>query len=111
MIRTTLAASALALLAAPAAAQDAAGDADLLCLAGMAGLAASEESEIRDAGVYGTIFYIGKLLGADPAFDVQGRLTALDYARITPAVQGQCLDEVRDVANRLVAIAGAGEAR
>lgn len=78
-------------------------DPDLLCLAGMAVLAASDESEVRDAGVYGTIFYMGKLLGADPAFDLQARLGGFDYARVTPSVQQRCLEEVRGVANRMVA--------
>lgn len=104
---------ALALFAAPAAAQPALPsppEPDLLCLAGMAALAASEESEVRDAGAFGTIYFMGKLLGANPDFELETALAGFDYARVTPTIQRACLDQVRIVAERMGAFGG-GEAR
>lgn len=81
-------------------------EADLACLAGMAVLAANDEDEVREAGIYGTIFYMGKLLGRDPAFDLDARLGAFDHALVTAELQGACLREVQAVADRMRAFGG-----
>ncbi|MBC7986253.1 MAG: hypothetical protein H7X93_06225 [Sphingomonadaceae bacterium] len=67
----------------------------------MAALASNDEDEVRQAGIYGTIYFMGKLLGHDPSFDLVARLSRLDYTVVTPELQSACLAEVQSVADRM----------
>jgi hypothetical protein len=83
---------------------------DVQCLLMAITLAGSEDADAKTAGVSGTMFFGGKILGANPSVDltavVKSEALKLDEAKL-PTLQQQCGDEMKAFGTKLQAVAAA----
>lgn len=92
-------------LVQPAAAQTAADD--LQCLTALTALAGDGDPQTQQAGTFGTLYFTGKLLGANPGFDLESRMRGMAMAitgDMMPPIQQRCLQELGAVGERLGAL-------
>jgi hypothetical protein len=82
---------------------------DALCLAAFAMLAA--DPKLKDAGTMGSIYFMGKLLGRDPAIDLKATMT-----RTVPQLEGKgrletetkrCAAELQAIGSYMQQVGGA----
>lgn len=105
-VRTLAVSAALAAAAAPAAAQTGI-EPDLQCLAATTMISGAEDQNARQAGTFGTLYFVGKLLGADPDLDLEAQLRAAAGAMQEDELQSvlqRCLGELQSTGQRLSAI-------